>query len=320
MNFSEKTHWSPLDHKIWNQQSTWPRFKKILIAISGGVDSLVLLSIFKRLASIGSFEIIAASVHHGPGSSEKWRFEARQFCQNFCQNLGVSLCHGGPSPIELSSENEFRDYRYLELRRIKLELSCDLILTAHHSDDLFETRFLRLLRGTGPQGLDGLKSIEGELWRPLLEISKMEILKYAKDNQIKYIEDPSNKCIDPMRNWLRQELFPQIEGRQSGLLQNLNRSLQLLVESLQNPIQIEIQRNNDGILGIERSLYLTLNESDQRRVLAKLLYELGIKDYSLGQIKEIQKRLDNLQKVHSFILGTVLWKIDARQILVNSMA
>jgi len=314
----EKRIWSGLDHKIWRDRSSWPRFKRVLVALSGGVDSVVLLSIFQRLTKASPFEVLAVNIHHGPGELELWRSETQEFCKQFCQNLGIKMIPSESSIQELNSEEALRDFRYQELRRIKEELQCDFILTAHHADDLLETRFMRIMRGTGPLGLEALSKIDGDLWRPLLEVSKHEILQYASENQLKFVEDPSNKSIDPMRNWLRHELFPMMEVRQAGVLQNMARSFQLLVEFLDSEVE-NIDLIGSGFKGVEfeRNLYLSLSDQDQRKILVKSLLRLELRNYSHGQILEIQKRLDNSQNIHNFRLGSTLWTIDAKRIHVS---
>ncbi len=313
----KKTIWSGLDHKIWKNRSSWPQFKRLLIGFSGGLDSTVVLSVLHRLSMAGQFEIIAAYIHHGPGTQETWRNEALMHCQSFCEQNSIKYVQGGPSVEPLLTEADLREFRYSELRRLKLELDCDFIITAHHADDLLETRMLRLLRGTGPVGLEALVEFEADLWRPLLQVSKKRIQQYVNENQLKFIEDPSNLSLDPLRNWLRNDLFPRIERRQVGLVNNLGRSLQLLVEALGEGLPMEIKDLGEGNLALERSSYLALSLVEQRRMLARVLFQLGLKNYSQGQVEEWQKRLDNPQKVHSFKLGLVLCSIDAKQVRVR---
>lgn len=314
----EKKLWSGLDHKIWQSRASWPRFKRILVALSGGMDSVVLLSVYQRLSKASPFEIVAAYVHHGPGEQEVWRSKAQEHCQNLCQNSGIPMVTGGPSSVELKSEEALRDFRYRELRRLKAEHRCDFILTAHHAEDLLETRFLRIMRGTGPLGLEALSAFDEDLWRPFLKVSKEEIRQYVSENQLKFVDDPSNSSIDPLRNWLRYELFPIMEARQPGVVQNMSRSFQLLVEFLDSEVDnIDLTGSEMSGVEFERDLYLSLSDQDQRKILVKSFLKLGLRDYSHGQILEIQKRLDNPQKVHTFRLVSTLWSVDAKQIHVS---
>lgn len=316
-NLEPKAVWSGLDHKIWRNRSSWPRFQRILVGLSGGVDSVTLLSIIHRLSRAARFEVFACTIHHGPGPTEAWRTQAQELGKQISQNLGVTWVTNEPCINELKSEEDLRDFRYRELRKLREKYKCDFILTAHHSDDLLETRFLRLMRGTGPLGLEALREWDGDLWRPLLEISKEEIIQYATVNQLKFIEDPSNATVDPLRNWLRHELFPFMEARQKGVIQNMARSFQLLVEFLDSEVDnIDLVDTNQQGVEFERDLYLSLSDQDQRKILVKALLRVGLRNYSHGQILEIQKRLDNSQNMHSFSLGAALWAVDAKQIRV----
>jgi tRNA(Ile)-lysidine synthase len=313
----KKSVWAGLDHKIWKQRDTWPPFARILIALSGGIDSVALCSVFRRLSLAGDFEVIVANVHHGLGKYEEWRTRAQEHCRQFCLEQGLPFIAVAGCKAELASEDELRSFRYSELRRIQKEQKCDLILTAHHADDLLETRLLRLMRGTGPEGLEAIRDLDNALWRPFLRISRAEIAEYMKQTQLKAIEDPSNMSLDPMRNWLRQDLLPHIEARQLGLVHTLSRSLQLIVEAIAHhqlpPLNIE---QSGGTFCLERGFFFSQTPSEQRTIIAKLLVKLGVKNYSHGQIAEIHRRLDNSQKVHNFRLGSMQWRVDAKQVCV----
>lgn len=315
----KKTIWSALDHQVWRTHSAWPQFHRLLVALSGGVDSVVALSVLRRLSGVARFQVTACHVHHGPGPSESWRNEALSHCRQLCEQLQVQFVSRGPSVTSLKTEADMRSFRYAELLRVCAEQNCDYLVTAHHADDLLETRMLRLLRGTGPEGLEAMREFDHhrKIWRPLLGVSHWQVLEYAHENQLKFINDPSNLSLDPMRNWLRHEIFPLLEARQSGIVDNLGRSLQLLVESLATSERYELFRFEDGALGYEVFLYRNLSSREQRQVLAKMLLELGIRDYSLGQIKEVQKRLDNPQKINNFNLKNALWNIDAKHVRVK---
>lgn len=313
----KKTVWSDLDHKIWKRRSEWPPFKKLLIAFSGGVDSTALLSIFHRLSGPGNFEVLAAHIHHGDGPTKAWRDTALESCRQVCAEHDIPFVHGGPSVLPLGTEEQMRDYRYQEMRRLKEQHQCDFILTAHHADDLLETRLLRLLRGTGPLGLAALLPLEGDLWRPLLESSRGDLLDYVNKNQLKFLEDPSNSSLDPQRNWVRHELIPFLDARQEGMSATLGRSLQHLVEAMELPLPIELTKTGGNGLSFSRQSYWGLSKGEQRRLIATVFAKLGLRDYSHGQIEEILKRLDNPQIVHTFTLRTVLWSIDAKQVLAE---
>lgn len=344
----KKTKWSSLDHKIWRSRDHWPSPKRILVAFSGGKDSTALLSVLRRLSQAGGFDVLAAHIHHGSGKNEGWRDQAQSHCRVFCRDHDVELLEGlnsfkenlskhpegaadsggirpKPKPeakptdgLGLRSEAQLRAYRYQELRRLSQEQGCDWIVTAHHADDLLETRMLRLLRGTGPQGLKAMTEVEEGVWRPFLSVTRREIDQYVTENHLPFIEDPSNESLDPTRNWLRHEILPALEARQTGFVTNLGRSLHLLVEALQGgPLDLSIESAPEGGLQVCRWTFESLSGHDKGRALALILRRLGLENYSSGQIQEIRKQLDSERKVHMFTFAACLWTIDARRIKVS---
>lgn len=321
----DKVIWSNLDHKIRKNRKNWLPMRRVLIALSGGVDSVVLLTVFSRIRRNIDLEVIAAHVHHGPGKQKEWRDQTLEWCQKLGQKLEVPVLCLEPSLHELSSEEELRDFRYNQLEVLRQQNQCDYILTAHHAEDVLETRIIRLLRGTGPQGLNALKEfdINKKLWRPLLYTSKVEILDYVNENQLKYRNDPSNFSFDPLRNWVRNDLLPMLESRQKGMTQCLSRSLQLIVESLDEQLDKENKFNwsfDSNGLQFEIQKYFILSIVDQRRVIANGIFQLGLKNYSLGHIKEIQKKLDNCRKMHKFSIASTQWSVDAMRIYISKIA
>jgi tRNA(Ile)-lysidine synthase len=309
---------SALDHKIWQTRKEWPTFKKLLIAVSGGLDSLVLLSIFSKLAELGCFEVVVAHIHHGAGSNQDWRDQAQEHMRSLCTQWNLPFVQGGPASQLLSSEAEMREFRYHELYRLATLNDCQFILTAHHADDLLETRLIRLLRGTGPKGLEALRTLDGIRWRPLLAVSRKDLLDYAIENDIPYLDDPSNQDTEPLRNWVRHQLLPFIEVRQEGMTANLSRSLQHLVEAFADQTLPPLREFSDNTKGFEWSQYLLLPSTEQRRFLAEVFQSLGVKNFSQGQIEEVHKRLDKSQKQHTFSVGSVSWSVDARHVYAKA--
>ncbi len=305
-----------LDHRVWKLLKRHELSeKKVLVALSGGVDSVVLL--VTLLKTLGAKNLIAFHYHHGAGSNLAYRNQAVVFCQNLCADLGVPL-HISKAEGEASSEAELRDLRYAEINRLKKEQNIEVVALGHHRDDLLETRMLRLIRGTGGQGLAAMHEWDGNLFRPFLEISKEELRKYAAEEDLKFVEDPSNEDLDPMRNWLRQEWLPSLENRSPGALGALSRSLETLVSELEAADDL-LQHNEDYKLsGLQRSFYLTLGLTEQRRLLAQYLFALGKRNFSQSHLEEVQKRLDKSQKVITFQVGGLNWEINAEQIKVQS--
>lgn len=175
----------------------WPQPGKYVVAVSGGVDSMVLLDL---LAGHGKYEIVVAHFNHG------WRADAdkdERLVHDAAHNYGLDFVAGSPDEIP-AGEAAARHKRYAFLRTIAEDFGAAGIITAHHWDDLQETAIFNLLRGTGRRGL----SFGNEVLRPLAEAKKTEIIDYAKSRNIGWREDSTNVDITFSRNWIRHVGLP----------------------------------------------------------------------------------------------------------------
>lgn len=314
-----------LDHQVWKllKAGAW-QDKKILVALSGGVDSLALLRVLFKLLS--PTKLHACYVHHGADKNpqyQSYRDSAAVFCRQICEQWQIpfSILQGSSSSssASASSEADYRDLRYELLEAFRAKSECNFIATGHHLDDLTETRLLRLVRGTGAQGLPAMQTQQDFLLRPFLQISKEELKSYLRLEGLAFFEDPSNQSLDPLRNWLRQSWLPDLESRQPGAVKALGRSLETIVEEIQQRPWGALLRQNESYQqpGLSRAFYLTLSFAEQRRLLAQYLFSLEVRDFSQAHLEEIQKRLDNSQKVITFRLAGCCWSINAEQIFAE---
>ena len=186
---------------------------KFTIALSGGVDSMVLLDLLSK-AKRSSDEVRAIHINHNlHEDSKEWVDFVKEACKKYKLPLIIESIK--PKQQGFGLEADARDQRYKKFKEIILDNEC--LLTAHHLDDQIETILYRIFRGTG---LDGLRSIrkndqfgKGLLCRPLISVPRADIEQYAKINNIKWIEDPTNKNIDFDRNYLRKDIIPSIKKR-----------------------------------------------------------------------------------------------------------
>ena len=188
---------------------------KILVACSGGPDSLALLHIFSRLCLDYNITIFAAHVDHMFRGSES--AQEANFVVDFCRERGIVCYHTAidvPKIIReshLSGQDASRVLRYQYLRKIAQELGGAKIATGHHRDDQAETVLINLLRGAGSVGIGGIQPINGELIRPLLSVTRAEIMEYCKENQLEPRFDSSNFKTTYLRNRIRIHLLPELE-------------------------------------------------------------------------------------------------------------
>ncbi|WP_320112231.1 tRNA lysidine(34) synthetase TilS [Draconibacterium orientale] len=191
-----------------NQKQLIKPEQKVLLAISGGIDSMVLLHLFER----SEFEYGIAHCNFRLRGDESDGDEA--FVHEQVEQHGTAAHFETFDTKEyaalkgISIEMAARELRYGFFERIRKEYEYDCIVTAHHQDDLIETFFLNLSRKTGIRGLTGIKEKKGKLIRPLLFASREDIEKYAAENYISYREDSTNNEVVYQRNFLRHKILP----------------------------------------------------------------------------------------------------------------
>ncbi len=196
------------------------------LAYSGGLDSHVLLHLFAKLREMHPIKICAIHVNHGLSThADEWVAH----CKHVCEQLKVEFFHqkvNAKSKVGESPEEVARESRYAVFA--KLLAANDLLLTAHHQDDQAETVLLQLLRGSGPKGLSAMPSFKalskGFHARPLLGYARVDLMLYAQDNQLKWVEDESNENIDFSRNYLRQKVIPLLKKQWPQVTKTFARS------------------------------------------------------------------------------------------------
>ena len=222
-----------------SQQSPKPG-KRIAVALSGGLDSVVLLdTVCKAQAKNSSAEIFVFHIHHGlQKQADDWLVFCEKLAKKYQAHFDFRLLH--LKGIEQGNiEARARAGRYEALADLCMEYGINDLLLAHHQNDQAETVLLQLLRGAGVAGTAGMPSNrelrikEGKitLWRPLLNQSRKDLEAYAKEHQLKWIEDPSNRDPKYRRNAIRNTIIPALEKIQPEAIANLARSAGLLGEA-----------------------------------------------------------------------------------------
>ena len=208
---------------------THKKISSITVALSGGVDSVVLLHLLHQLQKTQNFTLKASHVHHGLSQhADKWV----DFCEQLCATLSITLdVHyiQLPKKKSLGIEGEARRLRYEKL----LQSKSDLVVLAHHENDQAETFLRQLIRGAGVKGLSSMAHFDEvrHLWRPLLKASRTEIETYAKQHKLKWMEDESNQNTDFDRNFIRYKVLPILKNRFSHIVKVISRSSTHLAEA-----------------------------------------------------------------------------------------
>jgi tRNA(Ile)-lysidine synthase len=189
----------------------------LLVALSGGPDSVALLHILLRLRTADpdlGYDMVAAHLNHGLRGAESDRDES--FVRALCGKMGVPIVVERVGDMKIrraNAEERARELRYAFLNRTADRLGAEVIATAHHADDQAETVLLRLLRGSGMAGLSAMAAVgPGRLFRPLLATTRKEVLAYLRAIDADYVTDSSNSSMTFLRNRMRRELIPMLEG------------------------------------------------------------------------------------------------------------
>lgn len=202
-----------------------PHHSTIIIGFSGGPDSCYLLLMLKKVQQSHNIALIAAHLDH------EWRTESNQdliWCQQFCNEHNIPFVGQKASQLKFkplqngSKEQEARLLRQFFFESILSQYNTAYIALAHHQDDQLETFFIRLARGASISGLSGMKEMRDHKYlRPLLNVSKNEILEYLNENNIAYLLDPSNQDPQFLRNRIRNTLIPMLPSIDSRLKQHI---------------------------------------------------------------------------------------------------
>ncbi len=188
---------------------------RILVGLSGGADSVCLIDCLLALSEELNISVSAAHVNHGLRGQDADEDEA--FVRKFCQERKVSLfvhradVRALAKDMKTGLEEAGRNVRYAFFRELQEKYGFHKIATAHHADDNVETVLMRLMRGTGPLGLGGILHCNGDVIRPLLDVSREDVEAYCKARNLSYRTDLSNYETNYTRNRIRHELIPYIE-------------------------------------------------------------------------------------------------------------
>ena len=207
--------------------------KKLLIAISGGIDSVVLVHLLHQL----NFDISLA--HCNFKLREKESDLDEEFVLKLSQKTSNQIFTKSFNTKKFAKENKqstqiaARNLRYNWFKELIKKHNFDFVLTAHHADDNLETFLINLTRGSGLDGFTGIPALNGNIIRPLLVFSREEIIAFAKENNIDWREDASNASIKYIRNKIRHKIVPVLKEINHNLLETFSKTLENLQESKQ---------------------------------------------------------------------------------------
>ncbi|MGH7250694.1 MAG: tRNA lysidine(34) synthetase TilS [Nitrospiraceae bacterium] len=261
---------------------------RVLVAISGGPDSVALLSVLAALAPSWDLTLQAVHVNHGLRGSES--DEDASFVAGLCDRLGVPLVIErvpltGPAGRRKgrSLQEQAREARYAAMVRVATALRMDKIALGHTADDQAETLMMWMLRGSGTAGLAGIPPARAPLVvRPLLDVGRAEILTYLEAQGVPFREDSSNAKPLYLRNRVRHELLPALKRFNPGLLGVLKRQAEILreedlcLDQLVSEHLAQLTREDGaGTFVVDRAGLLALPLALRRRMVRTLIRRTG---------------------------------------------
>ncbi len=265
---------------------------KIIIAISGGVDSVVLTYLCYKTG----LNIALAHCNFNLRGNESNTDEA--FVVQLANNLNLEVftqhfdTQFYAKTNNVSIQMAARELRYAWFTELAQQLHFDYILTAHHADDNLETFLINFTRGTGLEGLTGIPEINANFVRPLLPFSRQDIMQYAQQNNIAWAEDKSNRSTKYLRNKLRHELIPVLKAINPSLLQSFKSTLNHLNDS-QSIVNHSIERflKYAIIQSCQTTVSYSISAFKSTSCPQAYLYEV-FKNFGFTQWKDIVALLD----------------------------
>uniref|UniRef100_A0A7C5Y9J7 tRNA(Ile)-lysidine synthase n=1 Tax=Fervidobacterium nodosum TaxID=2424 RepID=A0A7C5Y9J7_9BACT len=269
----------------------------ILLAVSGGVDSIVMLELFDTFQSEFGYQIAVATFNH---KLRKEADEEVRFVESLCKEKNIPFFTSQADVLHYSKEHKLsieegaRILRYKFLTYVADNYNYKYIATAHNTNDLLETMILRLTKGTGPYGLVGMSPINGRFIKPLLFFTREEIENYAQARKLRFVTDTSNFDVKYNRNFIRHRIIP--------LLKEINPSVELASLRLAQSIweldeyvgSIVDEFNNKYSTKIGEYFVFKLHENsyiqtEQVRRNALLVFGKPIDNEKLERFKNVQK-------------------------------
>ncbi len=274
------------------QHNLFGKNDKIIVAVSGGIDSVVLLDLMNTLKN----ELTIAHCNFNLRGKES--DDDQKFTEDLAKGYSLKICVKSFNTKKYADDNRIsiqmaaRDLRYSWFEELRTKLKYDYIGIAHNLNDVVETFFINLLRGTGIRGVSGIRPKVNHIIRPLLFATRTEVEKYAEKHHISFRNDSSNDQIKYKRNFIRHEILPQFEKLNTAFLYKMQENIAVFNE-LGNVINERVSRFIATYVSSDRDVTRIkiegiIKEKISPEILYEILYEYHF-DYST--VRDIHQSL-----------------------------
>ncbi len=276
---------------------------RLIVGVSGGPDSVALLHLLKQS---GFKNLVAVHLDHG---IRKESPADRAFVEKLCRHWKVKVETKRKNILLIAKRKKenleavARSERYGFLRAMKKKHRAQLIVTAHHANDQVETVLMNMIRGCGLDGLSGMKSIEGDLARPLLGFSKKNIHQYCRRNKLPFVHDHTNDDPRYTRNFLRHEVIPLLAKFNANLVETFSKNIRLWTEAanfFEERAKVFLEENRTSPRSFGLKAFKALDLVEQQVVLRRLFQETH------GHKKNLS--LDHINQILSILQSTISGK------------
>ncbi len=293
------------DKKLWNKT------EPVLVAVSTGVDSMVLLHLLKEIQPQGMLGVVHVN-HNLRSVSDSEALFLKEYCEEKCLPFYHTKWQ---EPVSIGVEQAAREFRYHFFKETMNDYGYPVLVTAHHQDDQMETMLMKIIRTGSLDSAAGIRFTQpfqgvGRLVRPLLGVSKKRLLAYSQKYEIPYFEDETNQSLAMQRNRLRHQVIPQLKKENPRVgehFQHLSEELLLAQELISEKQKVwydsyVVEESNQ--LSVNISDYQKLSEAGQYFFIQKIA-QVVLENYQLVISKKQQKEVHELLEK-----GVAQWSID----------
>jgi tRNA(Ile)-lysidine synthase len=292
--------------------------KKLVIATSGGVDSMVLVDLLLKNQNINKDNLIIAHFDHKIRSESK---NDADFVKTYCQKnkLKIEL---GNADNKANLEATARKYRYQFLEELRQKSDSDLILTAHHQDDNLETVIMNWQRGAGLFGLSGILALnqKTKIYRPLLYLKKSDLIDHAEKQKIQHIIDESNYDLNFRRNQIRHQIMPELESWKLDYKETILELIELAktcqIDIINTFLEISI-RLEDNQLKLNKRELSNLPGHKLNNLLIFIIRNFQSQT-NKQQLLLLKKNIKNLAGNKLCLIGKLAFLTKGKSILLNT--